>query len=299
MSTTPTYEPLYAVPSAPDQRAHVALCLRMRDIARAAYDAAVSAPRKAAGYIKRLVQSASMHRVGQWLRRVLTPIVRPLAAVAARLSRTWVGTAVAVVSSPTGRAVIDAAGGLLGKGLRWIATKSYGLIDSGLRCFGKPGNKVADKLFSAMVSLGWRIASIAAPVVHRVARLSDPGTPHVRVIGALSRSYVLHRLCKGLFGNSVMQVAMEAALIPSVLDSRLAVWLRTVLRQIRTRAEALKAQDAVVAQPPTVTPAVEDHTVEQELVEELREEQLVETPVPMNRAERRAAERQQRKHVQH
>ena len=73
-------------------------------------------------------------------------MVRPLAAVAARLSRTWIGTAVAVVSSPTGRAVVDASARLLGKGLRWIATKSYDLVDSGLRLFGKPGNKVADKL---------------------------------------------------------------------------------------------------------------------------------------------------------
>ena len=117
------------------------------------------------------------------------------------------------------------------------------------------------------------------------------------MIGALSRSYVLHRLCKGLFGNSVLQVAMEAALIPAVLDSRLAVWLRTVLRQIRTRAEALKAQDAVVAELPTVTETVvQDQAIEQLLDEEELEEQLVETPVPMNRAERRAAERQQRKH---
>ena len=46
MSTTTIYEPLYAVPPAPDQRAHMALLLRMRDIARAAYDAAVSAPER-------------------------------------------------------------------------------------------------------------------------------------------------------------------------------------------------------------------------------------------------------------
>jgi hypothetical protein len=240
-----------------------------------------------------------MSRVGQWLRRVLAPIVRPLAAVAARSRRPRIGAAVAVVCSPTGRAVLDAAGGLLGKGLHWVASKSYDLVDRGLRLFGKPGNKVADKLFAATVSLGARIACMAAPVVHRVARLSDQATPHVRVIGALSRSYVLHRLCKGLFGNSVVQVAMEAALIPAVLDSRLAVWLRTVLRQIRTRAEALKAQDAVVAELPTVAEVVDDHVAEQLLDEALMQDEVLETPVPMNRAERRAAERQQRKHLQH
>jgi hypothetical protein len=299
MSTTTTYEPLYAVPPVTEQRAHMALLLRMRDLARAAYDAAVSAPRKAASYVKRLVQSASMSRAGQWLRRVLTPIVRPLAAVAARSSRTWIGAAVAVVSSPTGRAVLDAAAGLLGKGMRWVASQSYDLVDRGLRLFGKPGNKAADKLFSATVSLGGRLASVAAPVVHRVARLSDPTAPHVRVIGALSRSYVLHRLCKGLFGNSVLQVVMEAALIPAVLDSRLTVWLRTVLRQIRTRAEALKAQEAVVAELPTVPEVVDDQAAEQLLDESLMHDEVLETPVPMNRAERRAAERQQRRHVQH
>ncbi len=301
MSTTTTYEPLYAVSPRTPQQAHMALLLRMRDVARAAYDAAVSAPCRAADYVKRLVQSASMGRVGQWLRRVLTPIVRPLAAVAARLSRTWVGAAVAVVSSRTGRAVLDAAAGALGKGARWFARSGYDLIDRGLRLFGKPGNKVADKLFSASVTLGGRLASLAAPVVHRVARLSDPAAPHVRVIGALSRSYVLHRLCKGLFGNSVMQVAMEAALIPAVLDSRLAVWLRTVLRQIRTRAEALKAQEAVVAGLPTVSEVVDDDQATERLLDEAltQDEEVLETPAPMNRAERRAAERQQRKHVQH
>jgi hypothetical protein len=299
MSTTSTYEPLYAVPPQTPQQAHMALLLRIRDIARAAHDAAVSAPRRAAGFVKRLVQSASMSRAGQWLRRVLTRIVRPLAAVAARLSRTWIGAAVAVVSSPTGRAVLDAAAGALGKGVRWFARSGYDLVDRGLRLFGKPGNQVADNLFSASVTLGGRLASIAAPVVHRVARLADPATPHVRVISALSRSYVLHRLCKGLFGNSVLQVAMEAALIPAVLDSRLAVWLRTVLRQIRTRAEALKAQDAVVAELPTVPEVVDDHVAEQLLDEASMHDEVLETPVPMNRAERRAAERQQRRHQQH
>jgi hypothetical protein len=55
MSTTSTYEPLYAVPPVTEQRAHMALLLRLRDVARAAYDAAVFAPHRAAGYVKRLV----------------------------------------------------------------------------------------------------------------------------------------------------------------------------------------------------------------------------------------------------
>jgi hypothetical protein len=83
----------------------------------------------------------------------------------------------AVVNSPTGRAVVDSAARTLGKTLSWLARTSYSGLDRGLRCFGAAGTKVADKLFAGVVALDGKVATVAAPVVHRVARLSDPATP--------------------------------------------------------------------------------------------------------------------------
>lgn len=108
-----------------------------------------------------------------------------------------VAAATGVLTSPAGRAVLNSAGPLLGKFVGWMARETSSGIDRILRCFGKVGNKATDNLFAGVVSFGGRVASVAAPVVHRVTRLSDPSTKQARVLSGICRSYVIYKLLKG------------------------------------------------------------------------------------------------------
>jgi len=171
MSAT-TYEPLRAVPPLTDQHVRMGALLRLRSAVRRAADAALAATRKAAGYVSRLVDSLELGSSLSWARRMAGRLLRPLAAAGARVGRSGALAAVtAVVTSPSGQAVLTSAGRALRKAGGWLARKAYSLLDRGLRCFGAPGNRAADKLFAALVSVGGRVAEVAAPVVHRVARL--------------------------------------------------------------------------------------------------------------------------------
>ncbi len=96
-----------------------------------------------------------------------------------------------------------------------------GCLDRVLPRFGKVGNKAADKLFAGIVSLGGKVAAVAAPVVHRVARLSDPATTQARVLSGICQSYVVHKMLKGFIGNPWLRLGVELVLVPAVLDSRL------------------------------------------------------------------------------
>ncbi len=49
--------------------------------------------------------------------------------------------------------------------------------------------------------LGGKVASLASPVVHRLACLSDPNTPQARLLSALCRSFLMHRVIKGTVLN--------------------------------------------------------------------------------------------------
>ncbi len=293
------YEPLQAVPPVTQQHVGMAWLLQARQAARRSLDAVLAAPGKAAGYLSRLAHKFHLDAAVSWLHRTASHVTRPLVAVAQHLGRSGLLAAVtAVVSSPTGRAVVDSAARTLGKTLSWLVGTAYSGLDRGLRCFGAAGNKVADKLFAGVVALGGKVATIAAPVVHRVARLSDPATPEVRLLSALCRSYVLHRLLTALVGNAWLRLLVEAVLVPAVLDSRLVAQIRAAVQEARVRAERLQEQADSLAvlelQEPAVTPEAEDLPAGVDKAEDLDD-----ALVPSNHAERRAAQRQDRKRTQH
>ncbi len=187
---------------------------------------------------------------------------------------------------------MNSAARTLGTLVSWVGRTTYSGVDRGLRCFGAAGNKVADKLFAGVVALGGKVATVATPVVHRVARLSDPATPQARLLSALCRSYALHRLLKGLLGNTWLRLVVEAVLIPAVVDSRLAASIRTALQETRVRPQRLREQAVVVED------LLEDDTVPASgMPTSMQVEQLIlpkdiEEVVPTNRAERRVAQRQ-------
>lgn len=237
-----TYEPLRVVPPL-ETKQRVAWLLTLRHQARRAFDAVLAVPRKAATYVASLFRSSGMAGAASWLRGSLARIGRPLMTAAARLGRTGVLAGVtSIVTSPTGQAVIRKVGGFLGRALGWVARKTYSLVDRGLRCFGRTGNKAADALFSGVVSLGGKLASLAAPVVYRVARFADAQTPQARLLNSIARSYVLHRLFKALIANPYLRLLIEGFVIPVLVDSRVGQWVRQQVRTVRLRATSLREQ---------------------------------------------------------
>jgi len=285
------YEPLRVAPPLTENHVKMAWLLQARQAARTALDAALAVPRKAAGYVGRLIHRLHFDTATSWLRRAASRLAQPLRAASSVLGKTGLMAAVtSVVTSPTGRAVLNRAGRMLGKIVGWMARKTYSGIDRVLRCFGTLGNKAADKLFAGVVSLGGKVASVASPVVHRVARLSDPSTTQARVLSGICQSYVIHKLLKGFIGNSWLRLAVELVLGSAVLDSRLWAWTKGVLVQARTRAHRLQEQAQVLVD-------LERQETDQLLqVPDDREDVHVVTtldePVPSNRAERRSAQRQ-------
>lgn len=287
MSAQP-YEPLRLVPPATQNHIQMAWLLRAREAARRAFDAALAVPRKAAGFIGRVLHKLHLHKAASALRRLASKLVRPVAATASRLGTSGlVAAATSVVTSPTGRAVLTGVGRVLGRIGGWAARKAYSGLDRALRFFGKAGNTAADNLFAAVVSVGGKIGSVAAPVVHRVARLTDPASTPVRLLSGLCQSYVVHKLLRGFITNPWLRVLTEVVLIPAVLDSRLWDSIRRTCRQAQVRAQQLREQAQVLVDLEEQQPA--DHQ------EPLFDDDVL---VPSNRAERRAAQRQNR-HQQH
>lgn len=291
MSAQP-YEPLLIVPPLTDNHLRLSWLLQARSAARRALDAALAAPGKAMEYVGRIAHKLHLDRAVSWLRGAAARLLTPVSKLAGSLGRTGaLAAATALVTSPTGRAGVNSVGRTLGRLAGWMARKVYSGLDRVLRCFGKSGNKAADTLFAGIVSLGGKIATVAGPVVHRVARLSDPHTTQARLLSGVCRSYVIHKLLKAFLGNGWLRLMVEAVLLPAVLDSRLAAWARTTLRQARTRAHRLQEQAQVLVDleqqaggaGPLLVP---DH------LEDVPGVTTLDEPVPANRAERRAAQRQ-------
>ncbi len=222
-----------------EQHVRMIWVLKALDAAHRALDAALAAPRKAAGYLSRAVNALHLNTAVSWLQRTVSRLVRPVAQVASRLGTSGLLAATTgVVTSPTGRALLNAAGRALGKLLGWVARNTYSGVDRVLRCFGRVGNTAADKLFAGIVSLGGKVATVATPVVHRVACLSDPSTTQARVLSGICQSYVVHKLLKAFIRNAWLRLLVELVLVPAVLDSRVWAWGRAQsLRLVRGRRD--------------------------------------------------------------
>ncbi len=294
-----TYEPLRLAPPL-EQHGRMAWLLTVRRLARRARDAALAAPRSAAGYVGRLYHSTRLTRLGSWLHRLTGRLTQPLLTVTSRLGKTGIiAGLLTLATSPTTRRLLQKAGGSVGRALSWLGRTAYSVIDFALRWFGKPGSKVADALFAGLVAAGGRIGSLAAPVVRRVARFSDPQAPHIRVLAGISRSYFLHRVLKALISNGLVRVLVEGLAVPALIDSKVAQWVRRQIGILHARAMGLQEQALRVSQLPAeslmgrpggannssarLRPERPTATVDQSTLDEDLE--------PSNRAERRAQQR--------
>ena len=302
------YEPLRAVLPLDDQKIRWAWLLQVRFAAQRALDAARSVPAKAASYIGRLVNGVHLDGALGWLRTAAARLARPALRLLGRLGTIGVGASVAaVVTSAAGQAVIGKVGGWLGTGLGWLAQTTYSAVDKVLRLFGKAGNKAADALFGVVVSVGGKLASVAVPVVHRVARLSDPKSAHIRLFSGLAGGFALHRVLKAVIANSYLRMLVEGVVLPFLADSRVGRWIRRQVTTLRERAVQLREQAQTL---PGAGAAGRNHFggatgpgTAQDAPRSEGEglplppwrELDVDEPVPANRAERRAQQRQQQR----
>lgn len=303
------YEALRAVPPL-DQKVQMGWLLSARLAAQKAWNAALSAPRKAAGYLARLVQSAHLGGALSWLRSALTGVTSPLLMIGRRLGKTGIAAAVtAIVTDPTCRQLLGKGVAVLARGVGAAAKLAYRAVDGGLRCFGAPGKKAADALFAMSVTAVGKVTSVAGPTFRTVARWSDPRTAQTRVVSGIARTYVLHRALRALVGNTFARLLIEGLLAPALVDSRLASWLRRQVAVIRQRAMHLQEQTEALSQPAAQPRTAPEGSASPELPYEppmaagedlamplwLVDEDLT----PSNRAERRAQQRTKPRNPRH
>ena len=295
MSTATFQEPLRAVPP-PDQiREQFNALLAARQAAHRAFDAIMAAPRKAAGFIGRLVTALHLSRplglITAWRPR----LVRYAKWSGHRLGRLGVVSGIgSVVTHPQGQALIRNAGRFLGRVVGWLARTTYRAVDSGLRLFGRPGNRAADALFAGSVRIGGPIGHAASGAVDRIARFTDPQAAHVRLLAGLSRSYLVHRVARSFVSNKWLRLLLDSALIPTLADSRVGQRLRSLVRQLMSRLGHLRKQRQTMT---VVSEAVGSPVLVEAVVVPTADDEMstedVKFPQPSNRAGRRAMQRQE------
>ncbi len=174
--------------------------------------------------------------------------------------------------------------------------------DRGLRLFGAPGRRVADALGGQVAHLLVRLTDVLAPLARRWAWLVRPAAPHVRLVAGLARSYLLHLLLRTTIRSTIVRLLVEGVLMPLLVNSRLGQSLRSVVapphpspgtagRKTGPEVEADLAATEAGPRPAdlragdTETPDVASAPDE--------DEEPPAAPEPLNRAERRAQQRQQ------
>ncbi len=147
------YEPLRVVAPATVNQAGMAWVVQAREAGRRALDAARAVPRTADCYIAQVAHKVHIDAALSWSRRVALRVSRPVLHVASKIGAGGsVAALVGTVTSTTGRAVLSRVGRAVDTALGWVARKTYSGFDGVLGCFGKPGQKAADKLFAGVVS---------------------------------------------------------------------------------------------------------------------------------------------------
>src|SRR5947209_1878522 len=155
MSTATIPEPLRAVPPRDEMKAKFSALLIAKEAAHRAFDAIMSVPRKAAGFVARLVRWLHLTKPLGWLAGGTSWARKYLRWASTRLGTAGrFAAAASAVTSSRGQAVIRKVARGFGRALHWCGRTAYKAVDAGLRLFGKPGNKAADAMFDTAVKTG-------------------------------------------------------------------------------------------------------------------------------------------------
>ncbi len=303
MGSPYAYEPLCAVPPVVDQQLRFALLLELKHALNAARDAVASVTGRAAGVLRRLATRLHLPVPVAWLRGAASQLRSSVPAVSRVLGRSGrVAVAVAVLSSPAARRTLQPVLITVGAAARRAANAFGRLPDRTLRLFGQPGQQAAEQLSGRARALRSRLADFATPTRVQLARLLDPDAPHLQLAAGLARSYLLHLALRSAFRSAVVRLLVESIVIPLLLDTGLGRRLHTVLVQLQVPSAAA-AQGSAQPDLPTagensapagMRPSASAAKNDRAHVEPAgAEEAASSTSQPLNRAQRRAQQRQQ------
>ncbi len=298
MTSSSAYEPLRAAPPLDGQRRRFALLLQLKDAVHTARDAAAVATSKAAAFLARLATRLHLQTPLGWVRRTASRVLSTATLLARSLGRTGAAAAaVAVVTSPTGRSALRPLVAAIASATRRGTRTAARSVDCTLRLCGSPGHQAANHLGAQRTRVQVQLDELLASLTTGGAGLLKVDAPPARLVAGLARSYLLHLALRATIRNTAVRLLVEGVVIPLVVSSRLGRWPERpagpdVPDQPPTgpaapkagpaagperRPADLKAADPQVTELPTL-PAEDDGLA---------------APEPVNRAERRAQQRQQ------
>lgn len=264
------------------QRRRFAWLLFLKRQAARAWDAFVSAPRRAAMYLGRLVPALPAGST-----QLLTRLGAAGRSVLGQLGpQGLVAGAVAAASNPRIRRLVSRAVSAIGRVAGSAARSAFGLVRRGLGLFGASGQRTAARLDATASRAGGFARNLNLRVNAVLARLAAQHAGTLAAIGQVARVLVLHRLLRGAVARPLVRVLLEAVLLPGSLARTAWRHLTSLFRRMTTGPDPT---------PPSASPAgypaswaAHEETLEAEAGGATVNADLT----PGNRAERRAQQRQ-------
>ena len=327
--STAQQDNIYWLPPQKEQRRRLALLLQVRRVVRRAAEAARHVPRAAAAFIARMTQGrllAAPARLLSVFRARAMTLAAPLIERASR--HPWAAALGLLLTSTHGRTFGTRLLRVALKGLRQVQSTAIRLTTAGLLRLGVPGRMVVETVQAWTQRIGAVLRQRLAPLAFVATVVWKTSKALRAALVRLLRSYLTHKALSRLVRSRVRLAFLEAVLLPAVANSRLVAWINTILRRTQNwehdvprdaRTHPATASPAAPPAPPAApkapagvddnpalvpqrpTPTAPSILDEDEDVDVHEHEHAVVdgdgdgaiTPLPGNRAERRAMERLQ------
>jgi hypothetical protein len=222
VSTADFDRPIYAVPDIPTTKARFAALLVMRDAALRAFDKAMTVPRSAIRWVIGLfhhwVEATGSAGVLSWLSgqaRNAASLIREAGIVPSLL---------AVLSTPPIPAAAAQAARFVGRGLVRVAKAAWSGIKSLLGRCGTTGTKIVQSLSNTGAQIADAVKAVAnhpmmQPVVHGLKAT-------LALVRPVSHGFVTHRLLQALIPMVWFRLVFEFLFMPFLVDFNLVgnVW---------------------------------------------------------------------------
>ena len=282
--STATYErPLYSVPGVPPStKSRFASLLALRDAARRAFDRALSLPRSAIRWavdlFHRWVEATGTVGVLSWLGQQ--------AKNAAGLFRQVgiVPSTVALLSTPPIAAAAARVARFLGNGLRRLASTAWTGLKSLLGRCGTTGTQIAEGLGRAGNYIADAFRAVAShPMMGRLAQALDATLALVRPV---SWALVAHRLLGALVPTAWLKMVFELLVMPFLIDTNLAGNLWDFRIAAPDCSEQASAEESEGTRADLLVNAFGTPNGN------VRNDELADDELPLNRASRRAQQRE-------
>jgi hypothetical protein len=283
--STATYErPLYSVPGVPPStKSRFAALLALRDAARRAFDRALSLPRSATrwamGLFHRWLEATGSIGVLSWLGQQ----ARNAAGLFRRVG--IVPSALAVLSTPPVAAAAARVVRFLGRGILRVASAAWTGLRSLLGRCGNTGTTIAEGLGRAGTYIAEAFRAAAChPMMGRLSQGLDATLVLVRPV---SSALVVHRLLGILVPTVWLRKVFELLVMPFLIDTGLAGSLWDFASITPASSDQASPEDSANASADLLVNAfgtANGHA--------RRDDQFADDEEPLNRASRRAQQRE-------